>query len=69
MRWWPFRRREIRPHNQATEALRQAEGELQKAHDQDTRAEEAVRYAREVVRRTGNFTRDVDRALRLRGVP
>lgn len=66
MRWWPPWRRRDGDGEQAQEALAKARGELERAQQQDSRVGEVADRALDVARRTGRFTSDVDRALRLR---
>lgn len=64
---WPFMRRPA-PDDRLQVAKDRAEDQLQQAREQGPRVEEAVRQAQGVLQRSGRFTREVDRVLRLRGV-
>lgn len=65
---WPWWRREPRPDERVEQARSEAEGQLQRAQEQGPRVEEVVRQAEGVLARSGRFTREVDKALKLREV-
>ena len=69
MRWRFWRRRPAQPSDDVVNAMERADKELKHSRAQAGRADEAVRQAHEVLRRTGRFTSEIDRALRLRGYP
>lgn len=64
---WPFTRRPT-PDDRVQAAKDRAEDQLQQAREQGPRVEEVVRQAQGMLQRSGRFTREVDKALRLRGV-
>lgn len=64
-RWWPRR-----PHKNGDAAKAAREGaseQLRDAHHQSAQVDETARAARELVRRTDLFAREIERAMRLRG--
>lgn len=66
MRWpWKWRRKHV--NGEAKKAKEGAGEQLRDAHGQSCQVDETTRAAREMVRRTDLFAREIERSMRLRG--
>lgn len=66
---WPWRRREHKNGDAARQATRDAEDAYTKAQQQTRHVDRTTGRAKELVRNADWFTRDMERALRLRRGP
>jgi hypothetical protein len=66
VKWWGWWRRPVNAEA-AKRANKAASEQLRDAHGRSGQVDETTRAAREMVRRTDLFAREIERSLRLRG--